>query len=70
MARKTNQTPSFLDPNRLYTLRGFQQASGISSTRMREARLQGIRLPAINVGRRKFVRGLDAIAYVERLATL
>jgi hypothetical protein len=34
---------------------------------MREARQQGVTLPTIEVGRRKFVRGIDAIAYIEKL---
>ncbi len=60
--------PSFIAPERLYTLRGFYEASGISQTRVREARLRGIALPMLTVGKRKFVRGHDAIAYIERLA--
>jgi hypothetical protein len=62
------QDPSFLAPDRLYTLRGFQAAAGVSATRRREARLRGIALPTLAVGRRKFVRGADAIAFVLRLA--
>ena len=69
MAKHTPE-PSFVDPGRLYTLRGFQVASGVSSTRMRSARLQGIACPMLEVGRRKFIRGTDAIAYIERLAEL
>jgi len=37
---------------------------------MREARLCGIELPTRSVGRRKFVRGSDAIALIERLAAV
>ena len=61
---------SFLAPERLYSLRGFQEAAGISMTRMREARRVGVDLPRMKVGRRVFVKGADAIAYLERLATL
>jgi len=60
--------PSFIDPSRLYTLRGFHVASGISSTRMRTARQEGIVCPMLEVGRRKFIRGADAIDYIVRLA--
>jgi hypothetical protein len=60
--------PTFIAPERLYTLRGFQEASGISQTRMREARRRDIELPTLSVGKRKFVRGTDAIAFIERLA--
>ena len=61
--------PTFIAPERLYTLRGFYEASGISQTRMRERHaLRGIELPMLSVGKRKFVRGYDAIAYIEILA--
>ncbi len=60
---------SFIAPERLYTLRGFQVASGISSTRMREARRAKIECPMLTVGKRKFIRGCDAIDYIARLAT-
>jgi hypothetical protein len=60
--------PSFIDPTFLYTWKGFQIASGISSTRIHQARRAGIVLPTLEVGRRKFVRGRDAIEYIERLA--
>ena len=69
-AKSDSHEPSFIDPGCLYTLRGFQAASGISSTRMRSARLQGIVCPMLEVGKRKFIRGADAIAYIERLAEL
>jgi hypothetical protein len=67
---KHTPEPSFIDAGRLYTLRGFQVASGISSTRMRSARQQGVVCPMLEVGRRKFIRGSDAINYIERLAEL
>ena len=60
--------PTYLDANRMYALQGFYQASGISATRVREARRKGIDLPTLNVGRRKFLRGVDAIEYIERLS--
>jgi len=62
------EPPSFIAPERLYTLAGFKAASGISATRMREARLQGITPAVLRVGKRQFLRGVDAIAYIERLA--
>lgn len=61
---------SFLCPDRLYTLAGFRVASGIAQTRMREARLQGVVPSQLKVGKRIFIRGRDAIQYVERLAAL
>jgi hypothetical protein len=70
MAHTSKRPASFIDPERLYALRGFQEASGISATRMREARLSGIYLPTISIGRRRFVRGSEGIAYIEQLAKL
>ena len=70
MATVTTKAPSYLAPERLYSLKGFQAAAGVSSTRMREARKAGVTLPTLEVGRRKFVRGSDAIAYLERLARI
>lgn len=70
MAHTSKRPPSFIDPERLYSLRGFQEASGISATRMREARLSGIYLPTISVGRRQFVRGSEGIPYIEQLAKI
>ncbi|HMP07446.1 MAG TPA: hypothetical protein PJ982_13940 [Lacipirellulaceae bacterium] len=66
----SKRPPTFIDPERLYSLRGFQEASGIAATRIREARLQGVNLPSLKVGKRLFVRGSDGIAYIERLAEL
>jgi hypothetical protein len=62
------QPPSYIAPDRLYSLKGFMQASGVNATRICHARRRGIDLPCLQVGRRKFVRGADAIAYIERLA--
>jgi hypothetical protein len=67
MSTKREPT-SFIAPERLYTLRGFQAASGITSTRMYAARRLGIVCPMLEVGRRKFMRGADAIRFIERLA--
>ena len=62
------QPTSFIDDERLYTLKGFREASGISATRMREARLQGVVPETLKVGKRVFIR--RPIAYVEALASL
>jgi hypothetical protein len=69
MTAKTAER-SYLDPDRLYTLAGFRVASGIAQTRMREARLQGVIPRQLRVGKRIFIRGRDAIEYIERLAEL
>lgn len=70
MAKISLKAPTFIAPERLYTLKGFIAASGISSTRMREARRAGINLPTLEVGRRKFIRGAEAIDYLEQLGQL
>ena len=70
MATVSTKAPSYIAPERLYSLRGFQAAAGVSSTRMREARKAGVVLPTLQVGRRKFIRGADAIAFIERLAEI
>ncbi|MGD9632737.1 MAG: hypothetical protein AB7G28_25145 [Pirellulales bacterium] len=62
--------PSCIAPERLYPLRGFYAASGITPARRTEARRHGIELPTIDVGRRKFVQGSDAIAFIKALAAL
>jgi len=59
---------TFVAPEKLYMLRGFHAASGISSTRMRQAKWLGIYCPMLDVGKRKFMRGLDAIRFIEHLA--
>lgn len=68
--RRDRELPSFIAPERLYTLAGFHEASGISKTRMRQARQQDVTPVVLRVGRRQFIRGSDAIAYIERLAEL
>jgi hypothetical protein len=70
MAIVTKRPANYIDPGRLYALRGFQAASGIAATRMREARLQGITPTTLRVGKRIFIRGHDAIEYIERLSKL
>ena len=70
MAHPTAREPYFIDPDCLYALRGFWAASGISPTRIREAKRVGIELPTLEVGKRKFVRGHCGIEFIERLAEL
>lgn len=57
-------------PGAMYPYAAFIKSSGISKTRIREARLQGVDLPKVTVGRRIFVRGADAVEYIEQLAEL
>lgn len=63
-----NQGDGYLAPECLYTLEGFRHASGISNTRIHEARQRGITANWIKVGRRKYIKGVDAIAFILRLA--
>lgn len=70
MATTAKRPATFIDPERLYALRGFQAAAGIAPTRMREARLQGLTPTTLKVGKRVFIRGKDAIEYIEALARL
>ena len=70
MATTAKRPTSYLDPDRLYTYRGFQECSGINPTRIREARLQGVTPTLLKVGKRIFIRGKDAIEYIEALANL
>ena len=69
MHQTSTKQPSFIDPHRLYTRRGFI-ASGISETRIREAKRLGIEISTLSVGKRLFYRGADCIAYIEQLAQL
>lgn len=71
MSHPSTREPGFIDSGRLYSRRGFIIASGISETRIRiAAREHGLKLPWLVCGKRKFIRGADAIWYVERLAEL
>lgn len=68
MKKRSPKQPSFIAPERLYSLRGFQECAGISGTRMRQARLRGIAPRVLRVGRRQFIRGADGIEFIESLA--
>jgi hypothetical protein len=70
MATGTTKESGFLAPERLYSLKGFQTASGISATRMRQARRAGVTPQMLQVGRRKFISGASAIKYLEQLSRL
>jgi hypothetical protein len=69
MSRPKPKTPTgFIAPDYLYTRQGFIDSSGISASRMRVARLRGIHPKWLDVGRRKFILGRDAIDYIIQLA--
>lgn len=67
MAARAKDT-SYIAPDYLYTYDGFVRCSGISKTRIYAARRAGRPLPTLKVGRRLFVRGRDAIRFIEMLA--
>ena len=69
MASGNSKEPICIDPDSVYSLKGFH-GFGVSATRMREARKAGISPKFLEVGRRKFLRGSDAITYLEQLAQL
>jgi hypothetical protein len=59
-----------IHPESIYPYAAYIRCSGITKTRIREARLQGIVLKTINAGRRKYVRGVDGIAFIEAISRL
>ena len=59
-----------IHPESLYPYAAFIRCSGITKTRIREARLQGLKIQTVDAGRRKFVRGADGIKFIEQLAEL
>lgn len=69
MARKKLK-PAGIDPRMKYTLDGFKDSSGIGDKLMTEAAKRGVVLNRKRVGRRVFIDGADAIAYIDALADL
>jgi hypothetical protein len=65
MAPATTRAPSVILPDALYTRRGFMVATGICEAKLREARKLGLEPKRFWVGRRCFIRGSDAIAFLE-----
>ena len=68
MAMQATSEPTAIHADSLYSRRGFIAASGLSETRLREAKHAGIEPRKILVGKRVFIRGKDAIDFIERLA--
>lgn len=62
--------PTSIDPEKLYSLAEFIRCSGLSYTRIRHAAHDGVEIPTIAVGRRKFVEGASGIAYIRQLAAI
>ncbi|MCO6044689.1 hypothetical protein NG895_12295 [Aeoliella sp. ICT_H6.2] len=55
-------------PDALYPVSAFERTAGISPARRSEAKKHGIELEVLEVGRRKFTTGKNAIDYLHRLA--
>jgi hypothetical protein len=55
-------------PDALYPISAFIRASGVSKTRIREARLMGDPLPTLEYGKRLFVKGDSGIEWILRRA--
>lgn len=63
--QRADVPPTLIEPGTLYTLSEFLKASGLGKTTIRRARERGVELKKIPLGRRKFVRGEDGIAFIE-----
>lgn len=59
-----------IHPDSLYPYAAFVRCSGMTKSRIRELRLQGLPLPTIEVGRRLFIPGAAGIAYIRQAAEL
>lgn len=68
---KAKPKPSFLCPQRLYTLPGFYAVTGWTYQRERELKLEhGLQLPRLRCGKRVFIDGAAAIEYIRKAAQL
>lgn len=68
MLSATTRCPGVIHPDSLYSRRAFITTTGLSETRLREAKKRGIQPRKIWVGKRNWIRGRDAIAFIELLA--
>ena len=59
-----------IHPGSIYPYQSFIRCGGVSKSKIREARLQGLVLKTFDTGRRKYVRGVDGIAFIEQLSKL
>ena len=60
--------PSLILPDALYSLHQFKLASGLGDSSIAKARAKGVELRTLRVGRVKYVRGSDAIEFIESAA--
>jgi hypothetical protein len=68
MLSATTRNPGAIHPDMLYSRKAFIITTGLSETRLREAKKRGIEPRRIWVGKRNWIRGKDAITFIERLA--
>lgn len=61
--KKSHQQGQKIEPQTLYSLEEFKQVSGMGAWALRMARKAGLKM--LQVGNRKFVRGLDFIDFLE-----
>ena len=60
--------PTVIRPEDVYPLQGLIAASGLSYSRIRNAAKAGLEMKTTKVGKRVFVKGSDAILFIEQLA--
>lgn len=66
----TTGAPTSIDPEKLYALAEFIRCSGISHSRILRAAKDGLLIPTLDVGKRKFIWGIDAMDYICSLAAM
>lgn len=57
-----------IEPGVTYTLASFIATSGLSYSRIRRAAREGVHIPTFAIGRRKFIKGINALAFIDQLA--
>lgn len=67
-AERTKPKAVAINPAEMYSLPGFYLASGLGRRSIRKAEQRGVELKTLRVGRRKYVRGSDAIRFIEEAA--
>ncbi|TWT48398.1 hypothetical protein Pla111_01640 [Botrimarina hoheduenensis] len=67
---KRRSEPSMVDPQALYSLPEFKRVTRLGPSFFRRAKAAGVELPMLRAGRCKFIRGRDAIEFIERAAAI
>ncbi len=66
MVRKTTEVPGVIVESAIYTLAEVESRLRLGKWAMRAARRKGLR--TVKIGRRQYVRGVDLVAFVDKLA--